>query len=76
MCSDVSFRAVFCTVLCSDVQETYHNMTWQVCSDVQETYHNMTWQVCSDLHEAYSPLWLGGIRIQPTFVIVRVVKGD
>ena len=22
------------------------------------------------------PLWLGGIRIQPTFALVRVVRGD
>ena len=22
------------------------------------------------------PLWLGGIKIQPTFALVRVVRGD
>ena len=28
------------------------------------------------LHFFTSPLWLGGIRIQPTFALVRVVRGD
>ena len=28
------------------------------------------------LESLYITLWLGGIRIQPTFTLVRVVRGD
>ena len=32
--------------------------------------------ITSLISEVIWPLWFGGIRIQPTFALVRVVRGD